>query len=287
MVFFNSRLQWIFIDEFGKNGLLCNVSLFAQFTLAISQFFTSFGFIRKHKLRHYYLFPICLSLLIITLAVYHSVYYMDVLSDYVVTKLGLEMQSVSRDAGFWENAKRMGLLAGEFVVFLLLKISLIYLFFRANKYIVLILLSPVMAFLSEKAEEILSGNEYPFHLGQFCKDVWRGILVATRNFVLEMSMTVVLLIIGLIVPWLSPFISVLLFFIGAYFYGFSTFDYLNERKRRSIKESVRYIRENKGAIIGNGTMFSIFMMIPFLGTVLGPLNATVGAVLTAHKMERK
>lgn len=233
---------------------------------------------------HYYLYPICISLILLTTAVYYSVIYMNILSDYVMELMGWEMESVSKEDGFWENAKRVGMFASEFIVFLLLKISIIYVFFKTNKYLVLILLSPVMAFLSEKVEEIKTGNTYPFHMGLFLKDIWRGILVALRNFVLEMSMTISLLLLGLFIPILSPFISVLLFVIGAYFYGFSTFDYLNERKRRSISESVRYIRSNKGAVIGNGALFSLFMFIPFLGTVLGPLNATVGAVLTDEKL---
>ncbi len=267
--------------------MLCIVSLISQFFLAIRHFLSSFSFIRKNRLRHYYLFPLILGILLFSFAIHYSLHYVDLLSDYALDKLGLELSSVDKTLSFWENVKRSGLMVGEFVFFLILKISLIYVFFRANKYIVLILLSPVMAFLSERAEEIIKGNSYPFVLAQFLKDIWRGILIATRNFVLEMSMTIILLIIGLFVPWLSPFISVLLFFIGAYFYGFSTFDYINERKKRSIKESVMYLRRNKGAVLGNGSMLSIFMLIPVFGTIYGPLNATVGAILTNEEIHAK
>lgn len=263
------------------------MSLLSQFFLAIRHFLSSFSFIRKNRLRHYYLFPLILGILLFSFAIHYSLHYVDLLSDYALDKLGLELSSVDKTLSFWENVKRSGLMVGEFVFFLILKISLIYVFFRANKYIVLILLSPVMAFLSERAEEIIKGNSYPFVLAQFLKDIWRGILIATRNFVLEMSMTIILLIIGLFVPWLSPFISVLLFFIGAYFYGFSTFDYINERKKRSIKESVMYLRRNKGAVLGNGSMLSIFMLIPVFGTIYGPLNATVGAILTNEEIHAK
>ena len=242
---------------------------------------------RKNKLRHYYLIPLILGILLFSFAIHYSIHYVDLLSDYVLNRLGWELTSIDKTLSFWENVKRGGLMVGEFIVFLILKISLIYVFFRANKYIVLILLSPVMAFLSERAEEIIKGNSYPFVLKQFLQDIWRGILIATRNFILEMSMTIILLIIGLFVPWLSPFISILLFFIGAYFYGFSTFDYINERKKRNIKESVRYMRNNKGALLGNGTMLSLFMLIPVFGTIYGPLNATVGAILTDDEISAR
>jgi CysZ protein len=211
---------------------------------------------------------------------YGSSHYVNLLSDYIFDLLGLELSSIDKSLGFWENVRRGGLVIGEMVVFLILKISLIYLFFRANKYIVLIFLSPIMAFLSERTEEIVTGNSYPFVLKQFIKDICRGIIVAIRNFALEMSITIMLLLIGLFLPIVSPFVSILLFFIGAYFYGFSTFDYINERKKRSIKESVRYLRANKGAVIGNGSMLSLFMLIPIIGTIYGSINATVGAVLT-------
>ena len=267
--------------------LICSMSLLTQFFMALGQFFKAFAFIRKNKLRHYYLYPLILGVTLFTIAVYGSWHYIDLLSDYIIDLLGWELNSIDKNLGLWENTKRVGINVGEFLLFLILKISLIYLFLKANKYIVLILLSPVMAFLSEKTEEILTGNTYPFVMKQFLKDIWRGVLVASRNFFIEMSLTIVLLILGLMFAWLSPFVSVILFFIGAYFYGFSTFDYINERQKRSIKESVSYLNLNKGAVLGNGTLYSLFMFIPVIGTIYGPLNATVGAILVDHEINEK
>ena len=48
-------------------------------------------------------------------------------------------------------------------------------------YVVVIVMSPFLAYVSEKTEKILNLNDYPFNLCQFCKDVVRGIALAVRN----------------------------------------------------------------------------------------------------------
>ena len=147
------------------------------------------------------------------------------------------------------------------------------------KYLVLMVLSPVMAYASERTEEILTGNEYPFEWLQFGKDILRGILIALRNGIVEFGLSLVIWLTTLVAPVLAPLSVVLLFLVSSYFYGFSTFDYAHERRRTGVGESIKRIRAERWTVIGNGAMFNILMKVPFLGVVIGPVLASVGASL--------
>ena len=52
-------------------------------------------------------------------------------------------------------------------------------------YLIIIMMAPVFAIISEKTEQILSGNSNPFQWAQFFKDIRRGILLALRNLSIE------------------------------------------------------------------------------------------------------
>jgi len=47
----------------------------------------------------------------------------------------------------------------------------VFIAFRLNKVVLLIVLSPILALLSAKTERILEGNQYPFRFDQFIKDI--------------------------------------------------------------------------------------------------------------------
>ena len=95
-------------------------------------------------------------------------------------------------------------------------------------------MAPVMAYLSEKTEQILTGKAFPFNLGQFMKDVFRGIVMALRNLVIELFLTACLLLLAF-VPVIGISSTFLIFLVESYFLGFSMLDYYYERKRYTIK----------------------------------------------------
>ena len=76
-----------------------------------------------------------------------------------------------------------------------------------GKYIVLILMSPIMAMLSEKTETILTGKKYPFTLKQFFRDIVRGIGIAFRNlfFQLLILLASCFLIWIPVIGWVCPY----------------------------------------------------------------------------------
>lgn len=165
------------------------------------------------------------------------------------------------------------------IVWLILKFIFFFVFAYFGGYIVIICLSPVFAFLSEKTEELLTGNEYPFNPDQMMRDVVRGVLLALRNLFIELGYMVLIFLLGLFIPLVGGIIgSIILFFISAYFYGFSFIDYTNERRRLTLKQSVKFIRENKGMAIANGFVFSLFSLIPWCGVTLAGFVAIISVV---------
>ena len=246
---------------------------------------------------HFILYPIVITILLSIGLIAGIGALVDSIKEYVESHWQFN-SVVPADEGFWEMIWRWVKDFSDTALSTMLEwvvaIGLYYLFHKMMKYIVLVLMSPVMSMISERTEEKLTGRQFPFEWGQFFKDIWRGVLIAGRNFAIEMfivlavwSVNIVLLI---TVPPLGMVTSVIggvfTWIVGAYFYGFATMDYTNERRRLSVKESVAFIRQNKGIAIGNGMVFAALMWVPIIGAYIGPVFATVmctvGAVMTIH-----
>lgn len=135
---------------------------------------------------------------------------------------------------------------------------------KSSKYLVVILLSPLFAFVSERIEEILTANRYPFNFKQTVKDVKRGVRIALRNVMWEYFFLIV--VIGL-TSFLDGGIKTALFFsfpllIGFYYYGFSFLDYINERRRLNIEQSIYFIRKHRGVAMAIGSIYSLLFLLP-------------------------
>ncbi|HMC97919.1 MAG TPA: EI24 domain-containing protein, partial [Flavobacteriales bacterium] len=127
---------------------------------------------------------------------------------------------------------------------------------------------------------------FPFSWSQLMKDALRGALIAVRNGVMELLVTLGIWVLTLFVPVLAPVSVVFLFIVSAYFYGFSMFDYVFERRRMRIGESVRAVNSRLGLVLTNGALFSLVMKLPLVGLMFAPVMASIGAVLATVKSER-
>ena len=147
---------------------------------------------------------------------------------------------------------------------LLFEISIALLFMNFAKYVVVIILSPLLAHLSQKTERILTGNKYPFHFNQFLKDIKRGIRIVLRNFFWQYLFFVIIFLVAMI-GWKDPKSSpvfYLIFIIAFYYYGFSFIDYINERRKLNIDESIIFVRSNSGFAISIGLIYSLLIFVP-------------------------
>lgn len=248
-------------------------------------FFRAFGFALNNRMGWMFLVPILLWILLAFGLVAVLEGPVDRLSDWVAGKLEIPVEAGAED--WWSDTKAFFNGAREVIVGVLLKLAVAYLLFVANKYIVLILLSPLLAYASESTEEILTGRTFPFSWGQLMKDALRGALIAARNGIMELAITVGIWFLTFFVPLLAPISFILLFSVSAYFYGFSMFDYVFERRRMRIGESTKAVNDRLGAVLANGALFSLFMKLPLLGVMFAPVLASIGAVLATLQKEQE
>lgn len=249
------------------------MSMSAQIGLGFRTYGNAISFIFNNGLWWFFIFPVLLNILLFwggfELKEFARDYLQRVLLDW--TDLG--------NAGFFLS----GFLKGALEWFLRIAFGFFFFFIFAyfGGYIILIIMSPILAYLSEKTEKINTKKDYPFSAEQLMRDIVRGILIAVRNMIIETGYMIIFFIFGIIpvIGWLfsiaSPFI---LFFISSYFYGFSYMDYTNERKRLNVGQSVRYIRKYKGFAITNGGIFSLSLLIPFCGVMISPFVAIISVV---------
>ncbi len=271
-------------------------TLLSDFKLGLKTYFQSFPFITKHGMWKYYLYPIAFIVVFALVSALGFSSLNEAITPYVNDFFGVE--SIPGE-GWWEQTLSFFKNAGKYLSAFIIWVSMAFIYYKVSKYVVLICMSPIMAFVSEKTEKVLTGKDYPFVWSQFFKDILRGVLIALRNLVVEIGFIVALaivnLLIGLIFPPLavvtSPIVAVLTFLIGAYYYGFSTMDYTNERHQRSVAESVRFIRKRKGIALANGSIFTLWLIIPifgtYIGTIFAPIHCTIGATLAMQELEGK
>jgi CysZ protein len=167
----------------------------------------------------------------------------------------------------------------------LIRVLFFFIFVYISGYVIIIILSPLLAFVSEKTEQILTGKKIETSLSQIISDALRGILIALRNLFLELFF-MVLMFFASFVPFIGWLGTIVLFLISSYFYGFSFIDYTNERKRLTIRESVTVMRRYKWIAVSNGAVFSLFLVIPFCGafvSVFVAIVSTVAATIAMHQ----
>jgi len=149
------------------------------------------------------------------------------------------------------------------------------------RYILLIVLAPLMSFLSEEVEEKYTGTSLNqgFNLARAGKEMIRGVRMAIRNMSRELFLTALLFLLGLI-PVFAPFSLVLIFLVQAYYAGFGNTDYYLER-HMGMAESARTVKQNRGLAIGNGSIYLGLLLIPVLGVIFGPVLGTISATVQA------
>jgi len=250
--------------------------MFKDLILGFSTFFEAIGFIKKHKLWYFYLFPIIVSITLFWLSGEFKDLLIEKLELLINESLGLNR--LVESGGVWDK-----IVSG--FIYVLVTFSTFFLWYKINRYVVLILLSPLFSILSEKTEKILTGKDYPFTMKQLSKDVIRGVLLALKNIIFELG----IMLACFLMAWGFPpaaIVTVPLVSIAAWYYmGFSFLDYNYERRKLGVRSSSKEVWRRKGVAIGNGFLFTMLSYIPILGVVFGAIWAVVGASLAVNKKE--
>lgn len=154
------------------------------------------------------------------------------------------------------------------------------------KQLVIAFSAPFMSMLSEQIEKKMIGSQgQGFRLAKMLSDLVRGIRIALRNITRELFFTLLLFLLGLI-PVFSPFTTLAIFLVQAYYAGFGNMDFTLER-HTNVRQSVRFVRQHKGLAIGNGTVFLLILMTVVGFIVVLPLSTAAAAVETLKRLEER
>lgn len=215
-----------------------------DFKLGLVSYKNAFGFIKEHKLWIYFLFPVL---------IFFGIYY-----------LGFTFEDLRRDYRSGDDTGMIAKVWYFFVRGVLLLLS--YVIFNFMRYILIILMSPILSIVSERVEKIITGNKYKFNLKQLVKDIKRTINLAIRNVFFEFGIVYGVAIVINVIGWVLSIPEGVISFITAqfaiivafYYYGFGFIDFMNERRRLTIKQSVKFVKSHKGFAIALGLIFTLF-----------------------------
>ncbi len=190
---------------------------------------------------------------------------------------------------FWGAEYLKSALSG--FIWLVIKILFFVIFAYTGGYIIVIILSPVFSVVSEKTEKYVTGKniDVAFSVKQLFKDILRGLIISLRNFTIENLIMIVVFIVGFIpvIGFIGPFF---MFFVTSYFFGFSYMDLTNERRKRTVKQSVVYVWKYKWVAMANGTFFSLALFIPLCGVSVSAFIAIISVIagtISMIEIERK
>ncbi|MDX1278085.1 EI24 domain-containing protein [Oceanihabitans sediminis] len=237
----------------------------------ITAYTQSFALITKLKLWKFFFIPIIISLVTAAVIGISAYGFSDELGGFIA-KLWI-----------WEWGKEtfahISTVVGGIAV---LVIGLIL-----YKHIIMALSAPFMSPVSEKIEAHFKGTANHSHRNTtFSEQLWRGIRINIRNLTKELLFTIPLLLLKFI-PVVNIFSTALLFLMQAYYAGFGNMDYTLER-HFSYRESIQFIRKNRGTAIGNGIVFMLFLLIPVVGIILVlPMSVTAASINTVKLMNNE
>jgi CysZ protein len=220
-----------------------------DFILGYKSYIQAWKFIREHKLWFYFVIPI---------VVFGSLIY-----------FGFWMRGLAGEASVMSEAKDISFFVSiwykfKFLIYWIIAVMALNL----TRYIMMTLLSPVLSVVSERVEKILTGNNYSFNLPQMFRDIKRGIKISIRNVFREILLVSAIYIVAAFVGWLIDinlsWLSLTLSLLIAFFYyGFGFMDYINERRRLTIRQSVLFVRKHWGLAISLGSVFVLIFQILF------------------------
>lgn len=239
--------------------------------LGIKGYVGTFALISKLKLWKYFIVPILISVLTAVL-------------------IGIEVYVLSDNVGgiiakswVWDWGKEGFTAVSNFIGGIVVLVIGLILY----KHIILALSAPFMSPVSEKIEQHYYGEVTHLHRKTSNTDqLIRGIRINVRNLFRELLITLPILLLNFI-PIVNIFSTILLFLVQAYYAGFGNMDYTLER-HLGYKESVNFVKKNRGYAIGNGIVFMLFLLIPVIGIIIVlPLSVTAVSRKTVQLIHNK
>ena len=249
-----------------------------EIIIAIQSYGEAHQFISRHRLWKWIIIPGIIYAVLFIFGIYLFWTSSGAVIDFMLKSTGLNT---------WLEKLQDNWLQYLFIVgnMILMLILLLY-YFSLFKYLLLILGSPLFAFLSEKTAFIIENDEAPISGHRIMHDMGRNMALSLRNLLWQ-SIYVVSILILCIIPvigWVAPLMMLLL---ESYYFGFSMLDYGLERRNMELKTGIRFVSSHKGLAIGNGMIFYLMHLLPVIGWVLAPSYAIVAATLSLSKATKQ
>lgn len=147
---------------------------------------------------------------------------------------------------------------------LLAELSIALLFLEFSKYLVVTLLSPLLSYISTRTEFHLTQIDYPFDWKEFIWQIRRGVIIVVRNMLWQYAIFILIFIVCSFfwdefedspLFWLT-------YLVGFYYYGFSFIDYVNERRRFSVMDSISIMKQYGAMTFSIGMIYSLMILLP-------------------------
>lgn len=154
------------------------------------------------------------------------------------------------------------------------------------KFFILTLLSPINCLLSEKVDNEVTGAKFDGGIARVMKDIVRAIFLLFFTLMLNF----LVMFIWYILAWIFNFHvldNIIYFVIGAFFIGFSFYDFSLERYGVGFFGTVEFGFERMLYMLLTGSVFSLIYLIPVVGLILAPFLVTILSTIVYTKMNQK
>lgn len=243
-----------------------------EIVIAVQSWGEAHRFIQKHKLFRWIIIPGIIYTLLFIVGMIFFWQSSDNVYSWTSSKLGIET---------WLQKERSEWLSFFFLMMgMMMRLVFVLFCFSLFKYFILIIGSPVFAYLSEKTEAIIEGKEHSFNWSELKKDCRRSIRLALRSCGWQIVYLIALILLSLVplVGWITPLIALLM---ECYYFGFSMLDFSLARNGYAPSQSIQLIGRHKGLAIGNGVLFYLAHIV----IIFAPAYAVVAATLSIQKVK--
>ncbi|NER19080.1 EI24 domain-containing protein [Spongiivirga citrea] len=242
--------------------------MFKDIKSSISAYGKALALIKKLKLYKYFIAPVIISIITGGLILTLSYLLSETIGDWIARVWVFDFGA--------ETVSTISHIIGGLLVFALGLILF--------KHIVMALSAPFMSPVSEKIEKHMTGEVYVDNSAKgISKSLARAIRVNVRNLFMEFLFVIPLVLLSFI-PVIGLVFSFLVFLVQAYYAGFGCMDYTLER-HYNYKESVQFVRKNRGLAYGNGAVFMLMLLIPIVGVfIVLPLSTVASTTETVKRL---
>lgn len=227
-------------------------------SLVFNSFLDSFSIVKEAKLKKFYFLPGIIGILLFIIFIW--------IGDFLSVNLAVQLESFFKLEEFHS------------ILYIFIKILVwvctIFFYYLVYKSLLLVIISPILGYVSERVETHLTGKKFDFTFKDNIRFLLRGIDIGLKSFFKQMVGTCAVMLLGFIFP-INLSIPLLIFIIQGYFTGFSFMDYTLERYNLSSKESLNFLKKQRIYAALCGGIFTVLFFIPILGIFIAPLITCV------------